>query len=60
MQLGTSNDSYDLKKAKTMFTFQSNLKVEPLMLDLPLASEYTGDLSDGAWNTYYLEMSRGY
>ena len=60
MQLGTSNDSYDLKKAKTMFTFQSNLKVEPLMLDLPMASEYTGDLGDGAWNTYYLEMSRGY
>lgn len=60
MQLAKSDDSYDLKKAKTMFTFESNLEVKPLMLDLPLASEYTDGIGESSWNKYYLEMTRGY
>ncbi len=61
MKKVTGNSKYDLSKAKTMFTFTTELKVEPLMLDLPLASDYTGNLSDASgWNKYSIEVSRGY
>ena len=60
MQLAKSDDSYDLKKAKTMFTFESNLEVKPLILDLSLVSEYTDGIGESSWNKYYLEMIRGY
>lgn len=61
MKKVTGNSKYDLSKAKTMFTFTTELKVKPLILDLPLVSDYTGNLSDASgWNKYSIRVSRGY
>lgn len=53
--------AFSLANAKTMFTFTAEVEVAPLMLDLPLASDYTDNLSDGSrWNKYTIEVTRGY
>lgn len=62
MQLDSGEGAaFSLANAKTMFTFTAEVKVAPLMLDLPLASDYTENLSDESrWNKYTIEMTRGY
>lgn len=60
MQLVSDDGAFDLKKSKTMFTFESELEVQPLMLDLPLASEYTDGIGESSWNKYTINISRGY
>ena len=62
MQLDSAEGAaFSLSKAKTMFTFTAEVEVAPLMLDLPLASDYTDNLSDKSrWNKYTIEVTRGY
>lgn len=52
--------SYSLKNSKTMFTLTTEIEVEPMMMDLNLASDFRGQLDGGDWNKYTVKISRGY
>ena len=66
MQLVTSDSSYSLKKSIVYFELKAdNLRVKPLMLDLPIMGRYSDQgvdkmRKDTGWCTYSIDMIRGY
>ena len=58
----TKDDDYKLENSKTYFELDSKLKVDPLLITLPLYSEYTDlyDSSSTDWCTYNIKTIRGY
>lgn len=62
MRKVTSKESYKLANAKTYFSLESQLKVDPLLITLPLYSDYTEayDSTNTDWCTYDIKKIRGY
>ncbi len=61
MKLVTKNTEYDLVKAKTMFAISGTMEVTPLMMDLPLSSDYEDGLLESLnWKRFGVEIIRGY
>ena len=58
----TKDDGYKLENSKTYFELDSKLKVDPLLITLPLYSDYTDlyDSSSTDWCTYNIKTIRGY
>ena len=58
----TQDDGYKLENSKTYFELDSKLKVDPLLITLPLYSDYTDlyDSSSTDWCTYNIKTIRGY
>lgn len=58
----TNDDDYKLENSKTYFELDSKLKVDPLLITLPLYSDYTDlyDSSSTDWCTYNIKTIRGY
>ena len=56
------DDGYKLENSKTYFELDSKLKVDPLLITLPLYSDYTDlyDSSSTDWCTYNIKTIRGY
>ena len=48
------------KKANVYYSAEANLKVEPLMLNLPLTSDYSGSVSDGIIGQIKYKAYKGY
>lgn len=61
MGLRTEEESYSLKKTKVYFRLKSKLRVEPMMMTLPLYSDYITDpaMKDD-WCTFEVDTLRGY
>ena len=54
-------EGYSLTKSKVYFTIDAKLRVEPLMMALPLFQEYTDGIDlEGDWCTYTIDTTRGY
>lgn len=62
MRKVTSNDGYSLKNAKTYFELDSQLRVDPLLITLPIYSQYNEayDSTNTDWCTYNIKTIRGY
>ena len=59
-QIGEES-SYSLSKAKVYFKIDAKLRVEPLMMALPLFQEYTQGVDlEGDWCSYTIDTVRGY
>lgn len=58
----TKDSDYKLENSKTYFELDSKLKVDPLLITLPLYSDYTDlyDSSSTDWCTYNIKTIRGY
>lgn len=58
----TKDSGYKLENSKTYFELDSKLKVDPLLITLPLYSDYTDlyDSSSTDWCTYNIKTIRGY
>ena len=58
----TGSDSYKLENSKTYFTFESTLRVDPLLITLPIFSGYNNayDSTSTDWCTYKVKKTRGY
>ena len=58
----TGSDSYKLENSKTYFTFESTLRVDPLLITLPIFSGYNDayDTTSTDWCTYKVKKTRGY
>ena len=58
----TGSDSYKLENSKTYFTFESTLRVDPLLITLPIFSGYNDayDSTSTDWCTYDIKKTRGY
>ena len=58
----TGSDSYKLENSKTYFTFESTLRVDPLLITLPIFSGYNDgyDSTSTDWCTYKVKKTRGY
>ncbi len=61
MRVITGKDNYSLSNAKTYFQLEATLRVNPIMISLPIFSDYV-DESDkkGDWCTYQIRTVRGY
>ena len=46
--------------ADNYYSAEANLKVEPLMLNLPLTSDYSGSVSDGIIGQIKYKAYKGY
>ncbi len=62
MRKVTGSDSYKLENSKTYFTFESTLRVDPLLITLPIFSDYNDeyDSTSTDWCTYKVKKTRGY
>lgn len=62
MRKATSNDEYSLKNSKTYFELDSQLRVDPLLITLPIYNGYTEayDSTNTDWCTYNIKTIRGY
>lgn len=61
MQTVTGNTGYALSNANTHFQLNSKLRVEPILLNMPLFHEYIDGVSfDSGWMDYEVETIRGY
>ena len=62
MRKVTGSDSYKLENSKTYFTFESTLRVDPLLITLPIFSDYNDgyDSTSTDWCTYKIKKTRGY
>ena len=62
MRKVTGSDSYKLENSKTYFTFESTLRVDPLLITLPIFSDYNDgyDSTSTDWCTYIIKKTRGY
>ena len=62
--IGTmANDkTYSLQKSRMYFTLKSQMRVKPLMVDLPVFTNYGyTELTDNLdWCTYDIDIVRGY
>ena len=58
----TGSDSYKRENSKTYFTFESALRVDPLLITLPIFSDYNNeyDSTSTDWCTYDIKKTRGY
>lgn len=58
----TGSDSYKLENSKTYFTFESTLRVDPLLITLPIFNGYNDayDTTSTDWCTYKVKKTRGY
>jgi hypothetical protein len=61
MQKVTNQSGYLLEKAQVYFRLDTNIKVEPMMLALPITRNAEGNLWDmDTWNVYNYSAIRGY
>lgn len=62
MRKVTGSDSYKLENSKTYFTFESTLRVDPLLITLPIFNDYNDeyDSTSTDWCTYKIKKTRGY
>ena len=62
MQKLTKNTGYSMGNAKVYFMLEAKLKVEPLLMDIPLFNQYNSayDSSNTGWCTYQAKVIRGY
>lgn len=61
MQTILSFEDYQLSKAVTHFKFTAKLKVNPLMINLPIFDEFDNQLdTKDDWCTYDVDIVRGY
>lgn len=59
--IGNAGTDYKLSNAITYFQLNATLRVKPLMIDLPLFSQYDNDLDTKTdWCTYKIKKTRGY
>lgn len=59
-KLSNKND-YSMSKAKVYFELNSEIRVKPLMVTLPIFWEYDNDLDKKTdWCTYKVSTIRGY
>ena len=56
----SNNSGFVMKKANVYYSAEANLKVEPLMLNLPLSSDYSGSVSDGIIGQIKYKAYKGY
>lgn len=58
----TTDTSYDMGNARTYFKVESKVKVNPLLINISLFSQYNGsyDNSNTDWCTYDVSVIRGY
>ena len=58
----TGSDSYKLENSTTYFTFESTLRVDSLLITLPIFSGYNDgyDSTSTDWCTYDIKKTRGY
>ena len=56
----SNNSGFVMKKANVYYSAEANLKVEPLMLNLPLTSDYSGSVSDGIIGQIKYKAYKGY
>ena len=59
------SDEFDLSKARCYFSLDAELKVKPLLLDLPIVNSLQGVdtssvINSSGWCTYNLSVVRGY
>lgn len=62
MQKLTNNTDYSMSNAKVYFQLEAKLKVDPLLITIPLFDQYnsTYDSSNTDWCTYQKKVIRGY
>lgn len=62
MRKVTGNDAFEMSKSKVYFTLTAQERVEPIMVTLPIFSEYyDGELEKNKdWCTYDTKITRGY
>lgn len=65
MRLTEGNGSFDLNKSRTYFEIDAQLRVKPLMLNLPIANSMQNVdtkslLDETGWCTYKVSVVRGY
>lgn len=62
MQKLTSNTGYSMSNAKVYFQVEAKLKVDPLLITIPLFEQYNGgyDSSNTDWCTYQTNIIGGY
>lgn len=58
----SDNSNYCLEYAKTHFKLEAEMKVDPLLINMPLFGEYSDqwDSSKKIWGAYKVEAIRGY
>lgn len=57
----SADTGFSMENAIVYFSGEATVQVEPLMLQLPIASDYSGQLSqDGGWNFIKYNTIRGY
>lgn len=57
----TGAESYSLKNAHTYFRLEAELRVKPLMINIPYFSEYDNNMdTETGWCTYTISNTRGY
>ena len=56
----SNNSGFVMKKANVYYSAEANLKVDPLMLNLPLTSDYSGSVSDGIIGQIKYKAYKGY
>lgn len=60
-QIVADSGGFRMSNAIVYFSAETKVKVNPLMLDLPLASDYADQLpEDSSWNEISYEIIRGY
>ena len=62
MQKLTNNTDYSMSNAKIYFQLEAKLKVDPLLITIPLFDQYNGgyNSSNTDWCTYQTNIIRGY
>ena len=61
MRKYTDDSDYKLKNAKTYFQVDATIRVDPLMLALPMAQTYSNNPADRSdWCTFTIKEMRGY
>lgn len=55
------NSSYSMKKCQLYFKLEATIRVKPLMVSLPIVSQYESSLAtETDWRTYQISVVRGY
>lgn len=62
VQKVTGNSNFNMKNAKVYFTLNAKLKVDPLLMTLPIYGGYNDSYDSSAtdWCTYEISLTRGY
>ena len=61
MRKNTGDNTYMMKNAKTYFQVNATIRVQPLMLAMPMAQLYENNPSDRTdWCTFSIQEKRGY